>query len=285
MRKNFCKGKIILAVLIALVSFCIASCSSEKEKEPEATLPADTSYREGFYLPCSGGAHMIVMNGYEPCVMTPDNDAIAFDGLTAGDRIRIEVWTIQETYPMKATVYAVEKLGDGALWDIDADTLNALAEMGWIERFKDFDPEAFGAYIPNESAEVLFHYRIFCNQVYLYFCSIRQLTPQGTEFADEMPQDFAVYYTDDGFSVRKLDVGLPDDLVYDSVCPIYAGAGAGSGECEFILQLTNGGETYYVSFNNFAYTDADNFLDFEYAGVMPNETVNEHRKWRPDLFH
>ena len=35
MRKNFCKGKIILAVLIALVSFCIASCSSEKEKEPE----------------------------------------------------------------------------------------------------------------------------------------------------------------------------------------------------------------------------------------------------------
>ena len=286
MAANNCKNRIVLAALTVLVSFFSAGCSFAGQKEPQATFPESRLYQEGLYLLCDNGAHLIVIDDSGPCVMRPGNDLVAFDHLTAGDRIRVEMGPADESYPMQATVYGIEKLSDGEFFDIDADTLASLAEMGWIEDWKNFDPDAFGAYIPNESAQVLFYYKIPTSRIYLYFCLIRQRTPEGNCDMEAPARDFAVYYTDDGgVSIGRLSLKLPNDLAYASIRPIYAGPGAGSGECEFILEMKNGGDTFYVSFNNFSYTGEADFMEFNYAGVMPEETVNEYRQWNPDLFH
>ncbi|MHB1151077.1 MAG: hypothetical protein ACYCWE_02435 [Eubacteriales bacterium] len=101
--------------------------------QSNGSLQNDHSYREGLYLPCDNGVDMIIIDDYGPVSMTPDNDSITFDGLTAGDKIRIEVYLIQELYPMQAVIYSIEKLSDGEHGDIDTDIISSLTELGWLD--------------------------------------------------------------------------------------------------------------------------------------------------------
>lgn len=114
-----------------------ASFNSDFEKwynsQSNVSLQNDHSYREGLYLPCDNGADMIIIDDYGPVSLTPDNDSITFDGLTAGDKIRIEVYLIQETYPMQAVIYSIEKQSDGEYSDIDADMISSLTKLGWLD--------------------------------------------------------------------------------------------------------------------------------------------------------
>lgn len=90
------------------------------------------SHREGLYLSCINGQHIII-DDYGPCIMTAEDDNINFGSLTTGGRIRIEVMLIEETYPMRARIYDAKKRNDGDPTDINADLLTDLAEMSWIE--------------------------------------------------------------------------------------------------------------------------------------------------------
>ena len=48
------------------------------------------------------------------------SEAVSFDGLENGDLIRIYINWVGLTYPAQTTVYAVEKLEDGNVWDLPA---------------------------------------------------------------------------------------------------------------------------------------------------------------------
>lgn len=109
-----------LTVLIAVL-LCIAGC-----------LPKGHSYVEGLYLKSANDSDMIIIDDYGPCVMRADNNKVNFDNLTDGDRIKVEVAQIAESYPMQADVYSLKKLSDGEIGDIDPDILASLKETGWI---------------------------------------------------------------------------------------------------------------------------------------------------------
>ncbi|MBE6538892.1 MAG: M56 family metallopeptidase, partial [Ruminococcaceae bacterium] len=125
-------------------------------------------------------------------------------------------------------------------------------------------PEAFFAHMPTEYASQLFYHRIFATDTYLYFLQ------SGYD-----PREYYIYYTQDFDFIYSIDAEIPNDVEYDSAKPIYVGGGGGSGECEFVIELTNGADTFYVRFDNFSYTDSDNWLKFEYRGIVDEAYVGE----------
>jgi len=126
-----------------------------------------------------------------------------------------------------------------------------------------FDAEAYGKTIPPEKGSVLFWHRIFASGTVLYFCS-----PPKASDADK----FIVYYTIDyGETLNVLDIEMPHDIDYDTIAPVYAGGGGGSGECRFFAALMNDGKKTYVSYDNFSYTDGRDWLNFAYRGVIDTE--------------
>ena len=143
---------------------------------------------------------------------------------------------------------------------------NGLAETA------EFDPASFAALIPNESVQVLFWDRIFASKAYLYFC--------------KTGDDFAIYYTEDlGKTLGRINADLPADLEYDTAIPILMIGGGGSGECQFFLRLTDGGKTFYVSFNNFAYDGVEkSYLEFDFAGIVSDDELTELKRQYPDPF-
>jgi len=89
---------------------------------------------EGLFLLAKNGQPMIVSDDGSgcPCTMTAAVEAITFEGLTDGDRIRIRCLDIMESWPGQIRVFGVEKLSDGERSDISSDILSRLAESGWL---------------------------------------------------------------------------------------------------------------------------------------------------------
>ncbi|MBQ8508365.1 MAG: hypothetical protein IJ493_00470 [Clostridia bacterium] len=119
------KTRVWAVALTAVLTLAALGCSFAGE----SALPDDHWYAEGLYLR-AGNSHMILIDSTGPVVMRGDFD---FSGLTDGDRIRVEVFLIEETYPGRAEIFGLEKLSDGSIADIDGETLASLAEMGWID--------------------------------------------------------------------------------------------------------------------------------------------------------
>lgn len=119
-------------IIIAAVIACIVLAAAFLTNPKSDILPQGHWLREGLYLPCENGADMIIVDSYGPISMTPDNPSITFDDLTAGDKIRVELYTIEESYPAHAVIYGLEKLADGEYSDIDAQITARLTEMGWL---------------------------------------------------------------------------------------------------------------------------------------------------------
>lgn len=119
----FNRKRPLLLIIFAITVCMLANCGGNE-------LADGHFYREGRFLPCVNGSSIIIVDDYGPITMTPENDSITFDGLTVGDKIKIEVYLIEETYPANAVIYAIEKLSDGELADIDSDLLERLYEMG-----------------------------------------------------------------------------------------------------------------------------------------------------------
>ncbi|MBQ7299274.1 MAG: M56 family metallopeptidase [Clostridia bacterium] len=135
-------GRILISVCLVLcvLAGTFVACQTDEN------IAEDHWYQEGYYLRCGNGSDMIIMdaagvNPASPCVMTAADSSVSFNELTDGDRIRIEVFLIEETYPARADVYSVEKLSDGKIEDIDPAVLDSLRELGWIENSEGPAPE------------------------------------------------------------------------------------------------------------------------------------------------
>lgn len=101
---------------------------SETEKIKEITMES-----EGFFLPCTNGSYLLIIDNYGPNEMFPENDENSiYDDLSVGDTIKVTHSEIEETYPGRMTIYSIEKISDGDLSDIPADTIANLEELGWI---------------------------------------------------------------------------------------------------------------------------------------------------------
>lgn len=97
------------------------------------------SWVEGRYLRDKGGDMVLVEhNGYIEPTSVAAYDFVSFTGFDfaefeSGDRIKILVDGIRETCPAQATVYAMELMEKGSYDDLDADVMDSLREMGWVE--------------------------------------------------------------------------------------------------------------------------------------------------------
>lgn len=97
------------------------------------------SWVKGRYLRAKGGDMVLVEhNGYIEPTSVAAYDLKSFTGydfaeFESGDRIKILVDGIRETYPAQATVYAMELIEKGSYDDLDADVMDSLREMGWVE--------------------------------------------------------------------------------------------------------------------------------------------------------
>ena len=101
---------------------------SETEKIEDVTMES-----EGFFLPCTNGSYLLIIDNYGPTELTPeDGDNSIFSKFTAGDRVKAVHGILLETYPAMTTFCSIEKLSEGDLSDIPADTLTKLEELGWI---------------------------------------------------------------------------------------------------------------------------------------------------------
>ena len=128
------RGRILIGVCLVLCILAGAFVACQTGDD----LTDDHWYAEGYYLKCDNGSDVIVMdadgaNPASPCQMTPADDSVSFEGLTDGDRIKVEISMIMTTYPGQTEVYSIEKLSDGERDDIDPTVLDNLREIGWID--------------------------------------------------------------------------------------------------------------------------------------------------------
>ncbi|MBQ9922187.1 MAG: hypothetical protein IJO52_08365, partial [Clostridia bacterium] len=149
-----------------------------------------------------------------------------------------------------------------------------------------FDAESFFAHIPAEWSQRLFWHQIRGSSDYMYFCNHRTINDSWTGFTKDPPKSFSVYHVDSENTniIGNIGAELPSDLTYDTICPVTAIDGAGSMECEFIVQLTNGDKIFYVSFDNFDWGENQDHLTFIYRGILDDKRVNELKALYPDSF-
>ncbi|MBR4000265.1 MAG: exo-alpha-sialidase, partial [Clostridia bacterium] len=170
--------------------------------------------------------------------------------------------------------------------------VTSIAGLTWewedIVPENNFNPDTFfGASNPNMRADLLFWHRMFpaADNTYLYFCAIRNLNSTMTSYTDDPPKEFMIYWTKNGENFMAAEAKLPDDLQYDSVCPVVVtDNGGGSGETEFIVQLTHGEKIFYASFDNFTWGDAHDAFTFIYRGILSDDEVNKLKAQYPDAF-
>lgn len=150
------RGRILIGVCLVLCVLAGAFVACQTGDD----LADEHWYVEGYYLKCDNGSDVIVMdadgaNPASPCQMTPADDSVSFEGLTDGDRIKVEISMIMTTYPGQTEVYSIEKLSDGERDDIDSAVLDSLRELGWIgakvdktlpDNFAEFYHEAEAVY-------------------------------------------------------------------------------------------------------------------------------------------
>lgn len=116
--------------VVALVA-CLAGCA--KTPDSDNNNRSDIWDSEGYFLPCTNGAYLIVSDTIGAATLTLAKDVnIDFSDLTVGDKIRIKHGVILESYPAQTDIYGIEKLADGELSDIPQDALSNLEQLGWL---------------------------------------------------------------------------------------------------------------------------------------------------------
>ena len=151
-----------------------------------------------------------------------------------------------------------------------------------------FDPERFAELIPASTAHRLFWHRITDTENYLYFCAIRKIDSTMTSYTDDPPKDFVIYAVSSIDrqirTVKNIHEQLPEELKYDTVCPVVAIAGSEPLRCKFILQMTEGDRVFYVAFDNYDYLQPQYHLTFTYRGILSDEEVNALKETYPVSF-
>ena len=89
----------------------------------------------GIYLEADNGSHLIVLDGRSPIVMSNHTgDEAAFSRLETGDKVFVLLDGIDESYPGASGAYLVLRIGRDRLDQVSQETLDTLAQLGWITR-------------------------------------------------------------------------------------------------------------------------------------------------------
>lgn len=123
-----------------IYSYCDAAAAVFFDPKDRAENAIVCSWLEGRYLRDKNDGNMVLLeqNGYIAPTSVRTYDGTSWSGydfaeFENGDRIKILVEFIAETYPGQATVYAVELIEKGSYDDLDGDVMAQLKEMGWVE--------------------------------------------------------------------------------------------------------------------------------------------------------
>jgi hypothetical protein len=92
-------------------------------------------FLEGRVLVADNGSYLIILDDHSPIKMS-DHSAKggAFLDLQTGDKIRVLHDGVRESYPGQTGVYHVRLLERGSMEDIPADVVNALRQLGWMDK-------------------------------------------------------------------------------------------------------------------------------------------------------
>lgn len=92
-------------------------------------------FLEGRVLIADNGSYLIILDDHSPIKMSDHSaNGGAFLDLQTGDKIRILHDGVRESYPGQTGVYHVRLLERGDTEDIPADVVNALRQLGWMDK-------------------------------------------------------------------------------------------------------------------------------------------------------
>lgn len=202
------------------------------------------------------------------------NNVVAYDGTT------LAAYGLQNGEYIDSLSYTEDK---SCVEVVIEGTQNSRTE---IVNLIPFDAEAFFADIPAEWSQRLFWHQIRGTADYMYFCNYRGVNSTLDGLKKDPPTRFSIYHVNsENLSViGYIGAEVPSDIIYDTVCPVVVMDGAGSTECEFIVQLTDEDRRFYVSFDNFDCRESGDHLTFTCRGVLSEERVNELKSVYPEDF-
>jgi len=214
----------------------------------------------------SDDIHTIVY-AHRNSVMAYDGTVLAELTLRAGEYIYNLAYTEDLLY-IEATISGI------------GDPRTEIIDLGL------FDAERFFSSIPAEWSQRLFWHRIRGSDDYLYFCNHRGANSTLDGYKKDPPTRFSIYHvnSENQNIIGTIGAEIPSDIPYDTVCPVVVMDGAGSMECEFIVQLTDGEKRFYVSFDNFDWEDTEDPLAFSCRGILSEEREIELKALYPEEF-
>ena len=121
MRKRIDPGMVTALLLVAAMSF-VAWFTSD----------ADTTSILGRYLQTDEGYHIVIDESGTPVVLTDRENTGIFNGLSAGDLIKLSCSVPEGAYPAHAVAYFCVRLERGTFEDLPLNTLNALVDLNWL---------------------------------------------------------------------------------------------------------------------------------------------------------
>ena len=86
----------------------------------------------GRFLMADQNTPILIDASGTPIVLTDRTGRALFDGLSDGDRIVVFASPAAETYPARAGVYFCFRLSRGTPEELPRQTLQTLAELGWL---------------------------------------------------------------------------------------------------------------------------------------------------------
>lgn len=125
MKKKTIIALILTAALIALAVLLVLGIKGAVKY----------GFLEGRVLIADNGSYLIILDDHSPIKMSDHSaNGGAFLDLQTGDKIRILHDGVRESYPGQTGVYHVRLLERGDTEDIPADVVNALRQLGWMDK-------------------------------------------------------------------------------------------------------------------------------------------------------
>lgn len=93
------------------------------------------SWCEGRFVSGRSGDNIVLIerSGYTEPAVVSTAEFVDFEGIENGDRVKILVDGIDETYPCQTVAYGVRLIEKGSYDDLDEDAMESLKEMGWVD--------------------------------------------------------------------------------------------------------------------------------------------------------
>lgn len=116
------KGRLGLAAAVCVLAAILAVAGAARVSAPLT----------GRFLLGDQNTPILIAPSGAPIVLTDRTGSDLFAGLSDGDRILVILSPVAETYPARAGAYFCLRLGGGTPEDLPRQTLQTLAELGWL---------------------------------------------------------------------------------------------------------------------------------------------------------